>query len=189
LLRPFGTTLVKYVVKIAVSAFLLAAVLPAATLEYLSLDDLAVKATAIVRARVTGSYAEPGRTIIYTHYRIEVLDRWKGPDASEMDIVLPGGSANGLRQTFPGVPRLIDGQEYLLFLWQSPTGGLTHVLGLSQGIFTVKRGDSGEATAYRGVNTDTILNSRGQPVRQSAVTLKLSDFRRRVGRAVEGATR
>lgn len=179
----------KYVVRIAVSALLLATVLPAATLEYLSLDDLAVKATAIVRARVTGSYAEPGRTIIYTHYRIQVLDRWKGPAASEMDIVLPGGSVNGLRQTFPGMPRLAEGQEYLLFLWQSPTSGLTHVLGLSQGVFTVKSGDNGEVTASRGVNADTILDSDGRAVRQSALTLRLSDFRQRVGRAVEGATR
>lgn len=179
----------KCVVKIAASALLLASVLPAATLEYLSLDDLAVKATAIVRARVTGSYAEPGRTIIYTHYRIEVLDRWKGAESPEMDIVLPGGSVNGLRQTFPGMPRLAEGQEYLLFLWQSSKSGLTHILGLSQGVFTVIRGDNGELTASRGVNADTILDGAGRPVRQSALTLKLADFRQRVGRAQEGATR
>lgn len=189
LLKRYRTTLVKCAAKIAASALFFVLGLQAATLEYLSLDDMALKSTAIVRARITGSYASAGRSLIYTHYRIEVLDRWKGPGSSEMDIVLPGGSANGRRQTFPGTPTLTPGSEYLLFLWESPKSGLTHVVGLSQGVFTLTRGDNGEVTAYRGPNTETMLDSAGKHVRQPAMSLNLGDFHQRVGHALETATK
>lgn len=177
----------KRVATIAASALLSFMALQAATLEYLSLDDMALKATAIVRARVAGSYGAAGRSIIYTHYKIQVLDRWKGAAQSEMDIVLPGGSADGRRQTFPGTPQLATGDEYLLFLWESPKTGLTHVVGLSQGVFTLSKDDTGEIRAFRGANTETMLDSAGRPVRQTPVSLILSEFRMRVGRALEGA--
>jgi len=178
---------VKRVFTIAASALLGLIALRAATLEYLSLDDMALKATAIVRARVAGSYGAAGRSIIYTHYKIQVLERWKGPAQPEMDIVFPGGSADGRRQTFPGTPQLANGGEYLLFLWESPKTGLTHVVGLSQGVFTLGKDEKGEIRAFRGANTETMLDSAGHAVRQPPVSMSLGDFHVRVARVLEGA--
>jgi hypothetical protein len=152
----------------------------AATLEYMSLEDMVRKSSAVVRVRVGSSYAARSLGLIYTHYRIEVLEGYKAGGAAALDVVLPGGSANGLRQTFPGTPRLTEGQEYLLFLWKSPSSGLTHVIGLSQGVFDIRRGESGEAVAFRGPTSELMLDSRGQMVRDAGLTLRLRDFRQRV---------
>ncbi|HWR52519.1 MAG TPA: hypothetical protein VN428_15520 [Bryobacteraceae bacterium] len=166
---------------IGASALLCGLVLQAATLEQLSLEDMVRKSSAIVRARVAGSYAALNRDVIYTHYELQVLDRWKGPEAARLDVVLPGGVAGGRRQTFAGAPQLAPGQEYVLFLWTGPSGR-THVIGLSQGVFDVKRGDDGEIQAFRGANADLMLDRAGRPVRDVAMTLRLGDFRQRVTR-------
>ncbi len=158
--------------------------LQGATLEYLSLDDMARRSTAIVQGRIAGSYAAAGRSIIYTHYRIQVLEQWKGPAASELEVVLPGGAVDGRRQTFPGTPELKAGQEYLLFLWTSPATGLTHAIGLSQGVFSVRRSPAGDVIAQRGPSGGLMLNSAGVPVRDTAVSLRLSDLRSRVRAAL-----
>ncbi len=49
---------------------------------------------------------------------------------------------NGVQQSFAGAPTLTAGQDYFLFLWTSKTG-LTQVIGLSQGLFTVTTNSSG----------------------------------------------
>ncbi len=183
LLNWSRTNPVKTVLKLAAVALLSGIAIPAATLEYLSLDEMALKATSIVRARVTGSYAAAGPTLIYTHYRVQVLDRWKGVDAPELEVVLPGGSAGGRRQTFPGTPELVPGKEYVLFLWTSRASGLTHVMGLSQGIFTVRH-ENGEMYAYRGPSAALILNRSGRPVRDLPVSARMADFRQRVRAAL-----
>src|ERR1035438_1920110 len=77
----------------------------AATLQQLSLDQMTQSATAIIRARVTGSSASFTGSTIYTHYKLQVTETWKG--FSTTDVVLPGGVAGGYRQSFPGVPAQI----------------------------------------------------------------------------------
>ncbi|MGH8323719.1 MAG: hypothetical protein ACRETD_07990, partial [Steroidobacteraceae bacterium] len=46
----------------------------ATTLQQLSLDDMIQKSTAIVRARVTGTYTAARGRIIYTHYTVQVTE-------------------------------------------------------------------------------------------------------------------
>jgi hypothetical protein len=157
-----------------------AVVAQTATLEYLSLDDMTAKSTAIVRGRVLSSSASFQGPLIYTHFTVQVLERWKGPDAAQLDVVVPGGAAQGLRQTFSGTPRLAEGSEYILFLWTG-TSGLTHVIGLSQGIFTLENDAKSELMATRAASTEAVLDPKtggvvtGQPVR-----LRLGDLRSRV---------
>jgi hypothetical protein len=152
--------------------------LHAATLEWLSLDDMARKSTSIVRARVTGSYAAPHGSIIYTHYVLQVLEGWKGAGPGQLDVVVPGGVAGGLRQTFSGSPRLTAGTDYVLFLWTG-SSGLTHIIGLSQGLFDLKRQD-GELIVSRGRITELMLDSAGRPVRSEGFRMRLTDLRRHV---------
>src|ERR1035441_790104 len=73
--------------------------LPSATLERLSLNDMILGSTTIVRAKVTGSNAAFSGPIIYTHYQIRVSETLKGSSAATAEFVVQGGVANNLRQT------------------------------------------------------------------------------------------
>jgi len=152
----------------------------AATLEHLSLDEMTRKSTAIVRGRVLGSNATFDGPLIYTHFTVQVLECWKGPEAKRIDVVVPGGAARGLRQTFSGTPALAQGGEYLLFLWTGPSG-LTHLIGLSQGVFAVAKDEQGGLVATRAVSTDAMLDTRtGRAVADQPLRLRLGDLRSRV---------
>lgn len=170
------------------SAVLLASALGAATLERLSLDDMTAKSTAIVRGRVVGSFGQIHGAVIYTHYRIEVSEQWKGAPASFMEVVVPGGVAGGLRQTFSGAPKPETGREYVLFLWRSRTG-LTHIIGLSQGLLTLNKDAAGNVMASRGASSEVMLDSSGQVVRDSGFTMQLNDLRTRVRSGAAGGQR
>lgn len=161
---------------VAVLVVALAALLPAATLEYLSLDDMARESTAIVRARVAGSYTAQHGRMIYTHYRLQVSETWKGAEASFLDVVTPGGTFGGLRQMVSGAPALQDG-EYVIFLWTGKSG-LTHIIGLSQGLFRVKKNADGQFMAARSASPD---------LENQAVSMRLNELRQRVAASLGGA--
>lgn len=108
-----------------------------ATLSLLSLNDLISKSTTIVQAQVTGSSASYTGSVIYTHYKVNVLAQWKGPAQTAIDVMVPGGKAKGMRQICPGVPQLAVGQQYVLFLWTSRFG-LTYTMGFTQGVFNLQ---------------------------------------------------
>jgi hypothetical protein len=157
-----------------------AALLPAATLQKLSLDDMIQKSTAIVRARVLSSYAGQHGPIIYTHYRLQVSEWWKSSGATALEVVVPGGSAGGVRQTFSGAPQLVSGGDLVLFLWTG-SSGLTHIIGLSQGLFKVSLNTSGESVATRGASTERMIDpANGLSVSDRSVTFRLSDLRKQV---------
>lgn len=152
----------------------------AATLEYLSLDEMTEKSTAIVRGRILGSSTSVEGPLIYTHFAVQVLECWKGPEAKQIDVVTPGGTAQGLTQTFAGTPSLAEGGEYLLFLWTGPSG-LTHLIGLSQGVFAVTKDEQGGLVATRAVSTDAMLDTKtGRVVTDQLLRLRLGDLRSRV---------
>src|SRR5213593_3473341 len=116
----------------------LAALVPAqaTTLTRASLDDLIQKSNSIVRGRVVGASASAKGVLVYTYYKIQILERLKGPAADQVQVQVPGGSFNGIRQNIAGAPQLADGSEYVFFLWTGPSGA-THLLGLSQGVLDV----------------------------------------------------
>jgi hypothetical protein len=169
-------------------------VLRATTLEQLTLDDMTQKSTAIVRARVTGShsaYRGNGRGAdIYTYYQIQVLETWKSAGPVPTEVAVPGGAANGIRQSVAGAPVLKPGQEYVLFLWTSRSG-LTQVIGLSQGVFNLSvapsGGTSGGPVAQRPPASELMLNSAGMPVEDRAVSYQLQDLRQRVAQTLGAA--
>ncbi len=144
----------------------------AATLQQLSMDQLTQSATAIVRARVTGSSASFTGSTIYTHYKLQISETWKGSPGAE--VMLPGGDAGGLRQAFPGVPTLQTGAEYVLYLWKSSKTGITHIVGLSQGIFNVTKEPDGSYQVSRPRIGETMLDAAGHLVRDQAVQMRLS---------------
>jgi hypothetical protein len=154
----------------------------AATLQQLSMGQMAKSATAIVRARVTSSSASFTGSTIYTHYKLQVSEVWKGP--AETEVMLPGGVAGGYRQSFPGVPALQVGSEYVLFLWTSSKTGITHVVGLSQGLFSVMPQPDGSLNVSRPRIGEGMFDAAGRQVRDQAIRVKLTDLKGQVSAVI-----
>jgi hypothetical protein len=160
-------------VRIALCLLLCLAPAWGATLELLSLNDLIAKSTSIVQAQVAGSSASYTRNVIYTHYKVSVLTQWKGTAQKTIDVLVPGGTANGMRQTYPGVPQLATGQQYVLFLWRSNKGA-TYTMGFTQGVFNLTTGASGNITAVQMPTTETMLApGTGQVVKSQPISVAL----------------
>jgi hypothetical protein len=171
----------------------LAGSLGATTLEQLTLDDMAQKSTAIVRARVTGSHtayvATSSGKDIYTYFQLQVLETWKsGPAMAE--VAIPGGVVDGIRQRVGGAPELLPGREYVLFLWTSRSG-LTQLIGLSQGVFTLSSdapgNEPGKEMVQRPAASELMLDRSGLPVEDRAVSMRLPELKARVIKATGAA--
>src|ERR1700730_17676893 len=100
--------------------------LPGSTLRQLSLDDMILQSTAIVRGRVQQANTLSHSSMIFSHYTVQVTGTYKGPAAGQIDIGVPGGTLGGAVQRYAGTPTLSPSQDYVLFLWTSKTG-LTQV--------------------------------------------------------------
>ena len=154
--------------------------LPAATLERLSLDDMITKSTAIVRGKVLNSYTQSNGPVIYTHYRIQASETLKGNAQSMVEIQLPGGTANHVRQSFAGVPEFQAGDEYVFFLWTGKTGA-TQVIGLTQGLFAVAPGGASDPVTTRPASHEVMLeHGTGRQVKDQTLTMNLSALRARI---------
>jgi len=156
------------------------------TLERLPLDEMARKSTAIVRAKVVGTSSVLRGADVYTLYQIEIVENWKaGGKPDPQQVAVPGGVAGGLRQMVAGAPSLHAGQEYLMFLWTSRSG-LTQLIGLTQGLFNVQQSGTGDAAVTRAAAGELMVDTSGHAVKDEAVSMKLSDLKARVNRALAG---
>ncbi len=175
-------------VLIFVLVALFAGAAPAVTLQQLTLDQMSQAATAIVRARVSGSNASVTGSTIYTHYQLQVSESWKGFTPSEVDI--PGGVANGRRQSFPGMPQLTVGTEYVMFLWTSGVTGITHLVGASQGLFDLSSQSDGSILAIRPLINEMILDNSGHRVLDQGIQMSVTSLKRQVSQTLaRGAVR
>ena len=151
----------------------------ATTLERLSMNDMTSQSTAIIRATVVSGAGEmEAGGIILTHYRLKLTEVWKGAKSGLVDVYVPGGAANGLRQLVPGAPTLNPGTEYLLFLWVGASGR-PQIMGLSQGMFTVTKDPSTMATyAVRpGADERVVDPKSGQSTSDPMVRMKVQDLK------------
>jgi hypothetical protein len=181
----------------------------ATTLQQLGLDEIIQKSTAIVRAKVLGSAGRLRGQDIYTFYQLQVLEDFSAQGAAapsheslappqrsvvrgsversagvrQMEVAVPGGSAGGLRQIVSGAPVLNAGDEYVFFLWTSPSG-LTQVIGLSQGLFSVKETGQGDPVLARRPTSELMLDKYGRAVDDQSVSMRLSELRGRVQRVL-----
>lgn len=151
-----------------------------ATLQQLSLDDMIAQSTSIVRGKVTGSYAATSGPIIYTFYEIQVREQLKGAQTSNVTVAVPGGTANNLRQTFPGAPQFNTGDEFVFFLWTGRSG-LTQVIGLTQGLFKLSADGSADPVATRAASAE-LMFERGtnRRVKDQTLVMNLSDLKAQI---------
>ncbi len=161
--------------------------LPGSTLQQLSLNDMILKSTAIVYGAAQPSYTAFRGSMIYTHYQVQVINSYKTSLVRYWDVAVPGGVVNGVRQSVAGAPVLTAGQNYLLFLWTS-TGGLTQVIGLSQGVFDVTTNSSGQLIVSRGATTETMLNASGQMVTDSNIRMTMGQIVNRIQNVLAGGS-
>jgi hypothetical protein len=164
-------------IRIPILVWALAAIIPASatTLRRASLDDLIQTSTSVVRARVAASFTAQQGPLVYTHYTIQVLDRWKGPVAAQVDVQVPQAS---------GAPQFKTGSEYVFFLWTGPSGA-NHVLGLSQGALDVTKDAVGNTMVVRQPTEAMVLDSvTGETGGLDPLQMKLSDFANRVSSAL-----
>ena len=161
--------------------------LPCATLEQLTLDDLIAQSTAIVRGTVVDSWAARTGSVIYTHYKIQVSENFKGPRPSFVEIVVAGGVVNNLSQSFSGSPTLNKGDQFVFFLWTS-SAGLTQIMGLTQGLFAIAPGVSTDPMATRAASRELMLDPKtAQPVKDAMLSMRLSDLRSRIASTLQAS--
>lgn len=178
-------TLAKQLMRVvAISVFLASVGIPAgaAILQQLTLDDMARKSTSIIRARVTGSSQVVRSGDVFTIYKFETLETWKSGRAAQ-EVAVPGGVAGGMRQVVAGAPTLRAGREYVLFLWTSRSG-LTQLMGMSQGLFSVERTASGDRQASRAAAGEQMLDSAGRVVRDEVLSMPLTELKAKVSKAL-----
>jgi hypothetical protein len=164
---------------IPILVWALASLIPAqaTTLRRASLDDLIQTSSSVVRARVVGSFTTAQGPLVYSHYTIQVLDRWKGPVAAQMDVQVPQAS---------GAPHFTTGSEYVFFLWTGPSGA-NHLLGLSQGVLDVTKDAAGNTIIVRQPTEAMVLNpGTGETGSQDPMQMRLSDFASRVSSSLVG---
>jgi hypothetical protein len=163
------------------------ATLPGSTLRQLSLNELVVQSTMIVRGKAQATSAMNRGSLIFTHYTVQVSETYKGSaqPGSQIDIGVPGGTLNGAVQRFAGAPTLSPTQDYVLFLWTSKTG-LTQVIGLSQGLFSVISISGGAPMVVRAAATERMLNAAGQPVTDNDIQMPLSQLKSYIQTVLNG---
>lgn len=159
---------------------LAAALLEATTLEKLSLDEMVAKSTAIARGRISRSGVRQHGAIFYSHYTLHVTEQYKGAPVRQIDVVLPGGAIGTTQQTFSGVPALPADAEVVLFLWTSKSG-LTHVIGLSQGILQVSKDAAGQTVFSREAILEGMVEGRtGRAATDNGMRFTANEFAMRV---------
>jgi hypothetical protein len=159
---------------ILASVLLAASCAWATTLEQLSVEQMIQQSTAIVRAKVIGSFAANRNGTIYTYYRLQVTENLKSSVPASTEVAVPGGVLGRVMQSVAGAPELKTGGDYVLFLWTSRSG-LTQIIGLSQGAFDVRAG-----VLARSAGDAQMLDSSGRVVIDRGVTLGLNDLRARL---------
>jgi hypothetical protein len=156
-----------------------------ATLEKLTIEQMAQQSTTIVRGQVNGCKGEARGSVIFTRCGVVVSETWKGAPSAKVEFVVPGGTFNGLTQTFTGTPKFAPKDEFVLFLWVGRSGS-AQIIGLSQGVFGVSFNPAGQALVRREASTEVMLDSKGKQVPDEPVDLALSELRLRVDRAMAG---
>lgn len=146
----------------------------AATLEHLTIEDMAQQATAIVRGQVGEAHADRFGALVYTLHAVEVQKQWTGESIANLEVAIPGGTYQGLTYRFGGTPELAPGTEYVLFLWTGPSGR-TQIVGLSQGVFKVIESPDGPQVVRNPVGgTSFVANSEsagGERIQMSLTEL------------------
>ena len=181
--RRAFSRVVKHCFRNVVGLLVVSWLLQGSTLEQLSLNEMAAQSHAIVRATVSSSYASATGGIVYTHYRLQISETYKGNAGAVTDIAVPGGTAGNIRQVFSGAPQLTTGAQYVLFLWTSRSG-ITQIIGFTQGVFSVGSDNASNPTLTRSASAEMMLDHAGRPVTDRVLSMRLTDLKAQIAAAL-----
>ncbi len=145
-------------------------------------DEKVDAADAIVLGKVvsTESAWDPTGRWIVTRSTLRVEKALKGHPASQLTLVTPGGSVDGVRQETIGIPSFRAGDEHVVFV-RSTAAGPT-VAFFDQGLFDVTRDARGNATVAPASSDLLLIDTSG--TRAAASTApgaeSLSSLERRI---------
>jgi hypothetical protein len=110
---------------------------------------------------------------------VQVSERLKGSGSNPIEVVVPGGVAGGLRMSVSGAPVLNPGDEFVFFLYTGKSG-LTSILGLTQGLFSLAKG-ADDPTATRTASRELMLDRiTARPVKDETLVMPLSQLRAKI---------
>ena len=169
--------------------FLLICCLPggATILEKLSTERLIDESTEIVRGTV--NYCSPiyKAPVIYTVCEIAVSERFKGLEAARVMVMVPGGTALGLRQNYAAAPILERGKEHVFFIWQGKSGN-KQLMGLCQGLMNLAKDSRGNVLVLRSKVDERMVNAKGEAVEDHGFHMALNQLRETVQARGAGKT-
>ena len=152
----------------------------ATTVKHFELGSMTASAARVFRGTVVdvrpGSVRVGGGQLATTVYRIKVVESFKGDFATFKDItyadvefigsVKAEKESNGRRHfsVFRDMPRLVRGQDYLLFLTAESSVALSSPVGLAQGCFEIDTSLPSQPTANRLSNRGLAPDIQKGPV-------------------------
>lgn len=179
---------------LCVAALAVAGRAHAAVVLALSFDELTERADVIVVGEVTKiTIHRDNLDRIVTDATVTVSERWKGTVAVGKTLTARslGGTMGDVGLRVSGEPGFHEGDRLLFFGRQSPNGPYFRAVGMSQGVFPLRRTPAGAWTVYPGANDLALVtqDTAGRLSPKPPALLKetpLTDIRRTIGRALGG---
>jgi hypothetical protein len=165
-----------------------AAALRATTLARLSLDQLTAAADAVARVRCVSVESRWENGGIWTVTTFAVVETMKGALPMRITVRLPGGRVGHLTASVDGTPKFIAGEEAVVFLEGSPTGGFT-VTGWVEGTFRIGHDPrTARETVTQDSSTFAVFDTATRTFRTEGVRrMAIEQFRERVTAALARA--
>lgn len=153
--------------------------------RHVPFDQKVDEAEAIILGRVVGTRSafDPTGRWILTTATIQVDKSMKGAPGGTIEVTVPGGEVNGIRQETVGTPSFRQGQERVLFVRQDRVGPT--VLYLDQGSYEVRKDSSGRRTIVPGSTDLVLLDDQTGKIAAAEETRTLESFEREVTLAGE----
>lgn len=166
---------------------LVGAALPtrATSLARLSLVDLAASADAVARVRCSAAESRWEGSSVWTVTTFDVQETMKGKVPSQITVRLPGGRVGHLTAAVDGAPRFSLGEEVVLFLEKSRTGGFT-VTGWVEGTFRISRDPTTRAEIVTQDSSSlAVFDATTRTFRAEGIhRMPIGEFRARLGAAL-----
>ena len=139
----------------------MAAAVEATTAVQLTDAAMVANADLIVTGECQGVQSDWIGSDLVTIARVAVGETLKGESAATVDVVLPGGidldRKFPIASTWPGAPTMQPGEEVFLFLATGDESGQAHVVGFSQGKFSIQSDPRGRKVVSRDLKAIGLL--------------------------------
>lgn len=134
----------------------------AAVVKALSLEDLARKSSEILVGAATEQQSRrhiDGKLIV-TDFSFHVEDVLKGESkrGEQAIVTVLGGKLDGLGLQVPGEAWFAIGQRVVAFLYKAPRSGDLRVVGMSQGVLSLKQEPNGTTMVIPGGSGSALMD-------------------------------